>query len=425
VSEAEWGVGAPRAKRTDRGRDPGVKATIYCAAWVLPIAAPPIRDGWVAIDGGRVAAVGQGASPRARDLGAVAVLPGLVNAHTHLELSYMRDEVPPAADFVSWIRGVVRARRQRPDPRAPEIMAGIVRALDEAVRSGTALIGDISNTLVTVEPLAASPLAALVFYELIRFNAMGADRLVDEALTQLGALPATYTVRVSLAAHAPYSVAPALFRAIKRASERRLLLPYSVHVAESVEEVEFVRSGTGEWRRFLESMGSWDPSWIPPEVSPVQFLDECGFFGPRAVAVHGVQMAPEDLQRLAAADATLVTCPRSNAHTAAGAPPLGDFYASGVRVAIGTDSLASAPDLNVFAELAAMRALAAAVPASALLDSATRQGARALGFDADFGTIEPGKRARLIAVSIPPGTSDVEEYLVSGIRPEQVQWLDV
>ena len=95
-----------------------------------------------------------------------------------------------------------------------------------------------------------------------------------------------------------------------------------------------------------------------------------------------------------------------------------------MRVAIGTDSLASAPDLNVFAELATMRALAPSIPATSLLESATWQGARALGFDADFGTIEPGKRARLLAVTIPHGTTDVEEYLVSGVDPDRISWVE-
>ncbi len=142
------------------------------------------------------------------------------------------------------------------------------------------------------------------------------------------------------------------------------------------------------------------------------------------LAVHGVQMSSSDLARLAARGVTLVTCPRSNGHTGAGAPPLEEFYESGVRVAVGTDSLASSPDLSVFAELATMRALAPSLPASALLDSATRQGARALGFESEYGSIEPGKRARLLAVTIPGGTDDVEEYLVSGIHPEQIRWID-
>jgi cytosine/adenosine deaminase-related metal-dependent hydrolase len=156
----------------------------------------------------------------------------------------------------------------------------------------------------------------------------------------------------------------------------------------------------------------------------VQFLDESGFLDARILAVHGVQMTDADLARLSTRGATLVTCPRSNGHTGAGAPPIEDFYTSGVRIAVGTDSLASAPDLNVFAELATMRALAPSVPARRLLDSATRQGARALGFEGDYGTIEPGKSARLLAVEIPADAGDVEEYLVSGIRPHQIRWLE-
>jgi cytosine/adenosine deaminase-related metal-dependent hydrolase len=156
----------------------------------------------------------------------------------------------------------------------------------------------------------------------------------------------------------------------------------------------------------------------------VQYLDDNGFLGPRTLAVHGVQMSATDLARLAKKRATIVTCPRSNGYTGAGAPPLEEFYASNVRVSSGTDSLASTPDLNVFAELATIRALAPTIPAEALLDSATRQGADALGFGADYGTIEPGKRARLIAVELPHAVGDVEEYLVSGIQPEQIRWLD-
>jgi cytosine/adenosine deaminase-related metal-dependent hydrolase len=174
----------------------------------------------------------------------------------------------------------------------------------------------------------------------------------------------------------------------------------------------------------LEEIGSWDPAWVAPGGSPVQFLDESGFLDGRLLVVHGVQMTTTDLDRLVARGTTLVTCPRSNGHTGAGAPPIEDFYNYGVKVAVGTDSLASSPDLNVFSELATLRALAPTVSAGALLDSATRQGARALGFDADYGTIEPGKSARLLAISLPPEIDDVEEYLVGGIDPAQIRWIE-
>jgi aminodeoxyfutalosine deaminase len=404
----------------------------YSAEWILPIAEPPIHNGWVAVDRGRIVAYGRpgpaddrstrlGAESRA--LGHVAILPGLVNAHTHLELSYLRDEIAPASEFVAWIRRVMDARRHRPDARSPEIVAAVRDGIEEALGCGTALVGDISNTLVSFDLLAQSELAGVLFYEIIRFNPPDAQQLVDQACRELDTLAATDRLRTSLAAHAPYSVAPLVLRAIRRALDRDPFAPCSVHVSESAEEVEFIRSATGPWRVLLEELGVWEPAWVPPGVSPVQFLDESGFLNGRVLAVHGVQMSAADLERLASRGATLVTCPRSNGHTGAGAPPLADFFASGVRVAVGTDSLASAPDLNVFAELATMRALAPAVPATRLLESATRHGAAALGFDAEYGTIEPGKRARLIAVDVPPGTGDVEEYLVSGVRRDQIRWL--
>ncbi len=197
--------------------------TRYRAAWVVPVAGRPIRDGWVAVEHGRIVALGRGHDPSwpESDLGEVALLPGFVNAHTHLELSYLRDQVAAADAFVTWIRGVMAARRQRPDPRAGEILDGVREGIDEAVRTGTAVVGDISNTLVTHGPLLESPLAGVLFYELIRFNTTDPYGLVDQACRQIDALPVSPRIRTGLAAHAPYSVAPLVFRAIRDAVDRR------------------------------------------------------------------------------------------------------------------------------------------------------------------------------------------------------------
>src|SRR5437773_1547780 len=279
----------------------------YHAAWILPIAEPPIRDGWFAVDRGRIVAYGslgpagrRGLADGAQevDLGEVAVLPGLCNAHTHLELSYLRDEVPPASQFVTWIRGVIDARRRRPEADSPEILDAVDRAVTESLACGTAVLGDITNTLVTFGPLARSALAAVVFYEVIRFNATDPEAIVEEAVRRIEALPPTERVRASLAAHAPYSVAPLVLRAIRQAGDRDPFAPCSVHLAESTEEVEFIRSGGGPWRALLEELGSWDPAWVPPGGTPVQFLDDSGFLDARVLAVHGVQMTPADLDPL-------------------------------------------------------------------------------------------------------------------------------
>src|SRR3954453_4831455 len=160
----------------------------YHAAWILPISEPPIRDGWFAVDRGRGIALGAAGKRGLVDgaeviqLGNVAVMPGLVNAHTHLELSYLRDQVPPASQFVTWIRGVMQARRERPDPSGTEILDAVDAALREAVACGTAIVGDISNTLVTFGPLTRSSLAGVVFYELIRFNTPDPAGVVAKAV---------------------------------------------------------------------------------------------------------------------------------------------------------------------------------------------------------------------------------------------------
>ncbi len=167
----------------------------------------------------------------------------------------------------------------------------------------------------------------------------------------------------------------------------------------------------------------WNDAWLPPACSPVEYIERCGLLNDQLVAVHCVQLEDADLRKLAAANATIVTCPRSNRWTGAGLPPIERFYASGVRVAVGTDSLASVEDLNLFGELALMRQLAPSIPARMLLESATLHGASALGFEEELGTIEPGKRGQLIAVAVPDHTIDVEQYLVSGITPDRIQWL--
>ncbi|HEY7791078.1 MAG TPA: amidohydrolase family protein [Vicinamibacterales bacterium] len=397
------------------------------AAWLLPIAAAPIRGGWVTTGGGRVIAVGTAGEPRPRetteiDLGDVAILPGLVNAHTHLELSYLRGTIPPQPSFVPWVRQVIAAQRARTDPAAPAILAAMRTAIGDARRSGTAALGDISNTLVSIEALAGSPMRAVVFHELLGFRPDDARGLVAAAV-DAEPRPDGARVQISLAAHAPYSVAPALFEAIRDAMRNRPELPISVHLAESPDEVEFLRDGTGAWRRLLDDVGAWNPEWRAPGVSPVAYLASLGFLDRRTLVVHGVQATRADLLELARIGATVVACPRSNVYTGVGRPPVEAFYASGVRVALGTDSLASAPDLNLFAELAALHQVAPSVPAARLLESATRHGAEALGLGDELGSIGPGRAADLLAVRIPPGTVDVEEYLVSGVEPEDVSWV--
>jgi len=407
---------------------------ILRARWLLPIGRAPVAGGWVEADGGRIVRIGSGPPPgAAEELGEVAILPGLVNAHTHLELSWMADRVPPSASMDEWIRGLLRVRREGPPGGESEVTEAMARAAVAMHASGTVLVGDLSNSLVSPLALAEAGLGGVVFHELLGFNHLdpvGAVRdawnRVAEARQALARFESSFHTQpggahplvMTVVAHAPYSVSPALFAAIaSRADEA----PLSVHLAESPEEVEFLRSGTGPIRRMLEELGVWTDAWRVPGCDPVRYLSDLGYLREGLLAVHGVHLTDDGLERLRRARAVLVTCPRSNLWVGVGPPKLAHFYASRVPVAVGTDSLASVPTLSLFDELSEMRRLTPEISAAMLLESATRRGADALGFGRDYGTVEPGKRAALIAVDIPAGTRDVEEYLVSGVPATSVR----
>jgi len=391
---------------------------------VLPIAGPPIENATITVDGGRIVSVQPGVLPGAQTSTVpCVVLPALVNAHTHLELSYLRGRIHRARSFTEWVKPVLAVRRTAPDP--DEVTKAAAAAITEAVNTGTGLFGDVSNSLGSVPALRWSQRPARVFHELLGFNVEDPDARVAEARARIDAearISKSEELRFSLAPHAPYSVSPALFHAIRRDATAHGD-PTTVHLAESAEEVQLLADGTGPWRELLETLGVWTDAWKPPACSPVQYLYRAGFIDELTLVVHGVQMSSDDMRDLRAMCNAVVACPRSNAFVGAGSPPLAAFYDAGLPVAFGTDSLASVDDLNLFSELAEARRLAPNVPARRLLESATLTGAWALGFDRDYGTIEPGKRAALISVRLPAWVKDVEEYLVSGIQPADIEWV--
>ena len=405
--------------------------TAYRAAWVCPIDRPPIRDGVVDVEGGRIAGIrdpgpgsrdpGSGArEPGAgiRDLGNVVLLPGLINAHTHLELAWLRGCVPPASRFTDWVKQLVaiRGRAERSDDR--RVVDAVQSAIGELRATGTVAVGDISNSLVSPGLMREAGLDGLVFHELLGFT----ER--DGALIErTSAGRSTAGMRVSLAPHAPYSTSPELFQAIRAAVNASDCNIMAVHLGESPEESELLATGQGPFRGMLEFIGVWRDDWPVPGCGPVEYLDRLGVIDGKTLVVHGVQFSDAALARLAEIGATLVTCPRSNQWVGVGVPPIERFYRSGVAVAVGTDSLASVEDLNLFSELKTMRWIAPGVPARKLIESATLIGARALGLGSELGSLTPGKRAEIVAVDLPVPVDDIEEYLVGGIEAPQIRFL--
>ena len=401
----------------------GDAATLTClrAPWVLPIVGPPLRDGWVTVARGRVVALGSGRSPDGpgvvtRDLGHSVLLPGLVNAHTHLELSWLWGKVPPAPSLPNWVSDLMRQRFAAGGDDAARMRLAIIDALE----AGTAAVGDVANTAASQDALAHSRLHGVVFREVVGFNPADPEALLAAAAQDVEA-HRTPRVAAHVVPHAPYSVAPDVLRLIGARAAREPGAICSIHVGESPDEIEFLQTGGGRWRDVLDARGAWNPRWTPPRCGPVEYLDRLGVVGPALVAVHCVQCTDAELARLAEARATIVTCPRSNVWVGVGRAPAARFFASGARVAIGTDSLASASDLNLFSELAALHHLAPEIAPARLLESATRSGAEAIGRP-DLGLIAPGARARLITVDLPSGVKNPEAHLVEGVHPSQVAW---
>lgn len=301
----------------------------------------------------------------------------------------------------------------------PNVVGPLRDAIQELRASGTVAVGDISNSLASVAPMKEAGLDGVVFHELLGFKERdgAAIERTREARTAVAG------ARVSLAPHAPYSTSPELFQAIRAEVNGSAIPIMSVHLGESPEESEFLSTGTGPWRAMLEFIGVWRNDWTIPACGPVEYLDRLGVIDARTLVVHGVQFDDAALKRLAKIRATLVTCPRSNRWVGVGDPPIERFYQSGVAIAVGTDSLASVDDLNLFTELKTMRSIAPAVPARRFLESATLIGARALGLESELGSLSPGKRAEILAVRLPDSVDDVEEYLVSGIDPSSIRSL--
>jgi cytosine/adenosine deaminase-related metal-dependent hydrolase len=210
-----------------------------------------------------------------------------------------------------------------------------------------------------------------------------------------------------LSPHAPYSVSPALFRLIRAQTERR-----TVHLAENEAEVRLLASGDGPWRDLLQERDRWDPSWFPPGVSPVRYLDGLGFLDDRTLAVHVVHVDAEDIAILQRRGTPVCLCPRSNARLSVGRAPARRLLDAGLTVALGTDSLASNEDLDMFAEMRALRGRNPDLSPEEVVRAATLNGAIALGLEMALGSLAPGKSARFIGVKV-KGMGDPYEGLLS------------
>lgn len=383
----------------------------YRAAVVAPVGMPPIRDGIVFVEDGRIVTVTEAASViegHATNLGDVVITPGLVNAHTHLDLTAYRGGVLAGLDFFGWIRTLTRSKAtltpaELLDSARAGIRAGLAR--------GITTYADTANTDAALDAMLELGVRGIAYREVFGPDPAQCAASLAELEGHVAAMRARATplVQVGVSPHAPYSVSDDLFAAVA-AFARREALPMAIHIAESEAESELVVHGRGPFADFLAGRGI---AVVPRAETPIALLARARALGEQVLLIHGVRVNADDIVTMARHGCGHAHCPHSNAWFGHGRAPLGALLAGGVRVGMGTDSLGSNDGMDVLAEaassLATHRADArgappaerAALEAADPLTLATLGGARALRLDNEIGTLEADKAADLAWFPLP------------------------
>lgn len=382
------------------------------AEWVLPVSSEPIRQGEVVIEEDRIVEVrpapssGESAAD-VLDLGQAILLPGLVNVHTHLDYTLMRgllEDIP----FFPWIRELT-ARKASLDEA--DWIASAMMGAAEAVAGGVTTVGECTDSGAALLGAKALGLRGVVYQEVFGIDeSEPVSQIINDLDLKVRALRWRATgsrLKIGVSPHAPYTVRPELFRALAEYIAEHNI-PVCIHAAESQAEADLIRHGGGTIAEMLARRGI---AWEASGGSTVAYLNRFGLLGPRTLLVHGTQFSATDRQHIAETGAAWAHCPKSNAKLGNGIAPLGlirSSYHGGVeRVGLGSDSVASNNTMDLFEEMRfavlAQRGRTRrfdAMTARDAVELATIGGARALGMEAQIGSLVPGKQADVIGVSL-------------------------
>ena len=368
--------------------DEGRMALVHRAGWVMVDADTVIRNGFVRVKQGIIQETGRFGKTwgdAVVDHGEGLLMPAFVNAHTHLELSALKGKLAFGRGFSSWVRELLTLREST---GVENLADGIGAGVDELLYSGVLVAGDVSTLGIVARHVRNSPLAGVLFREYL-----------GNAVPEPEGLETAGRFLPSLAGHAPHTTSPAVLKHLKETC-RKEGRPFSIHLAESEEESEFITTGKGVWADFLKERGVDYRAWGLPFKSPVAYLDHLGLLDPNTLAVHLIRGDREDIRTLKKRGVAVCLCPRSNRNLHGVLPDIETMVDEGVLLCLGTDSLASTESLSVLDE---MRALAQAFPRIPLRDivrMATANGAAALGLEKSFGRLWPGKRAAMVYVDM-------------------------
>lgn len=379
----------------------------YHARWALPIATPPIEDATVGVEDDRIAYVGPRAgAPAGADveLGDVLLMPGLVNAHCHLELTVMRGFLEDL-DFRRWILRLTTAKRAVLDRAS--LLDSARFGIEEGLRAGVTTYADTCDSGVALPAMREAGVRGIMYQEVFGPDPSQCDRSMAELRDKVGVLRdlETALVRLGISPHAPYTVSDDLFRAAARLS-REQSLPMAIHIAEGELEERLVVHADGKFAEGLRIRGM---DVRPRASTPIALLAGLEVLDVAPLLIHCVRVNETDIATIAQASCPVAHCPASNAKLGHGIAPLTELLAAGVVVGLGSDSMASNNRMDLLEEarlaLLAQRARLGSPEtpsAQEVLELATIGGARALGLDTEIGTLEVGKAADLAAFASAP-----------------------
>lgn len=387
---------------------------------VLPVWRPPIQDGAVVVSGQRIVAVGDWRSVRAEfsgevcDLGESILLPGLVNAHCHLDYTHMAGLFPPRESFCDWIKLITTEKAQW---TYSDFAASWLDGAKMLLRTGTTTVADIEAVPELLpEVWDATPLRVWSLLEMTGVRSRrNPDHILNETLRTVQSLRHGRCT-AGLSPHAPYSTTPRLLRRSAAAARKRKLL-VATHAAESATEFQMFQHGRGEMFEWLQR-NQRDMSDCNG-VSPVQHLARQRLLGPHLLAIHLNYLAPGDARLLAQKNVSVVHCPRSHDYFKHEPFPCRALANAGVNLCLGTDSLATVrttrrarPELNLFREMQTFAHQHLSVPDHKIVRMATLNGARALGLAGQIGELNRNAFADLIALPFTRRRSEIYEAII-------------
>lgn len=376
---------------------------IYRGRFLVPMNSPPIPEGCLRVEGdcitdvGTLSSLGQRPGEIIRDFPDSVILPGLINAHCHLELGMTRSMLPRGEAFPLWVS---RLKKALDGAKENHYRQAARLGILECLKNGITTIVDVGNTGEAFPELAMLPIRSYPYLEVLGLDPNQAHSRLGQAQTQLTQRPPANTLyHPGITSHASYSCSLELMQQITQSAQLRTG-PYTLHIAESAEEAQMFSEGSGALFDFCQRIYP-DLKW-EPHMSPIRYLNHNNLIPRDSLFVHCNYLDDEDIRILAEHNTSVVHCPLSKAFFShAGFNPIA-LQSAGINICLGTDSLASNDGLNLFDEMAELHHNYPSLPCEDILAMATLHGAKALGLTGKIGCLTPGAQADFIAISLRP-----------------------